>query len=133
MGWSDAGGTQPTQGLHPALSLPQGPSQGSLLPLATLQGKGSPASKELLHPSSGGTCAESANTAIPKKLQNKPDALVEIYVRFSSSVRNWAPSGCSRFRGSCKIFLSHRFLSGIFFLFYFVFFFNLKAKASLKR
>lgn len=100
-----------------ARTLPQGPcpSQGSLLPLATLQGKGSLASKEFLHPSPGGTCAESANTAIPKKLQNKTDALLESYVRFSSSVRNWAPSGCSRLRGSCTTLLSHRFISFFFF------------------
>lgn len=111
------GGTQPRQALRPALTLPQDPcpSQVLLLLLTTLQGKGSLASKELLHPSPGGTCAESANTAIPKKLQNKPDALVEIYVRFSSSVRNWAASDCSRFRDSCKIFISHRFLSFFFF------------------
>lgn len=85
---------------------------------------GSSASKELLQPSPGGTCAESANTAIPKKLQNKPDALVEIYVRFHSSVRNWAPSGCSRLRGSCKIFISHRFI---------FFFFSFESKSLSKE
>lgn len=66
------------------------------------RGRVRPREKGLLHPSPGGTCAELANTAIPKELQSKPEALAEIYVGFYSSVRNQDPSVCSRLRDSYK-------------------------------
>jgi len=92
--------------------------RGSQLPLAAPQLKASSASEGLLHPSPGGTCAEFASTAIPRELQNKPEAPADIYAGFSSSVRNRAPSVCFRLRDSYKFFsFSYKYIFFFFFSF----------------
>lgn len=74
---------------HPAhvgphiLALPLGPCPS--------HGEGLISVRRILHPSPGGTWAQFTTTAIPRELQNKPDAPVEIDARFSSFVRNQAP------------------------------------------
>lgn len=90
--------------------------RGSLPPLITPQAKGSSAQEGLVHPSPGGTHVESATTAIPRELQNKPEAPAEIYAGFSSSMRNRAPSVSAPGSGTpTSSFLSHIYILLFFF------------------